>query len=210
MTIVSSLCLVLGCAAAFGAAALPTRKYGKKKPLREGIGAVLGAACGAALLQRYPPAAALTFGVFFALLWAVACIDADTQEIPDVFHLILLALSAVSCYTITGISLWARLIGLLCVSVPMLALTLWKEGAFGGGDIKLMACCGLLMGWRLCLLGAFFGILGGGAWGAWLLLRRRAARTDHFAFAPFLCAGMAASVLWGDAVLAWYLRPFGF
>ena len=183
--------------------------FGRRNRLREALLTLVGGGLGALLALFFSLPAALTFAVWFAVLCAVAAVDADTQEIPDLFQGILLALAALSCFTMPGLPWWSRAVGALCVSVPMLLLCLWKEGAFGGGDVKLMACCGLLLGGKLTGMAAFFAVLGGGAYGAWLLARRKAGRTDHFAFGPFLCAGMVAAVFWGEVVLQWYFRLCG-
>jgi leader peptidase (prepilin peptidase)/N-methyltransferase len=196
--------------AAFAAAVPAIRRFGRKNCLREVLFTALGGVLGAAFGLFWAMPAALTLTAFAAVLGAVAVVDADTQEIPDVFELLLLIAAAVSCFTMPELPLLARAVGAVCVSVPMLLLDFWKEGAFGGGDIKLMACCGLFLGGKLTLMAAFFAVLGGGAYGAWLLAKRRAQRTDHFAFGPFLCAGMLAAVFWGDAVLQWYIGLCGF
>lgn len=185
------------------------RRYGKTHRVREVFFVVFGAVLGGMLaraVQTVP--AALTAAVFCALLIAVALTDADTMEIPDGYHLALLAVGVVSIYTMPGLPLSARLIGVLCVSLPMLLLCLFIPGAFGGGDIKLMVASGFFLGWKLTLLAAFFGILLGGIWGAVLLLRRRAQKTDHFAFGPFLCAGMLIALLWGQTLLHAYIALF--
>ena len=82
-----------------------------------------------------------------------------------------------------------HIIGALCVSVPMFLLCLVIDGAFGGGDIKLMAAAGLFLGWQNTLLAMFFGIVFGGIYGIYLLAAKKAGKKDHFAFGPFLCVG---------------------
>ena len=62
-----------------------------------------------------------------------------------------------------------RLIGALIVSVPMLLLALVIPGAFGGGDIKLMAVSGAFLGTGPVVCAMFFGLLTGGAYGAFML-----------------------------------------
>ncbi|MDO4566903.1 MAG: A24 family peptidase, partial [Oscillospiraceae bacterium] len=101
-----------------------------------------------------------------------------------------------------------RLIGVFAVSLPLLLITLFIPGAFGGGDIKLMAVCGFALGWRLALLAAFIGILTGGIYGVYLLAAKKKERKEHFAFAPFLSLGCAVSLLFGESILSWYLSLF--
>ena len=145
-----------------------------------------------------------------AVLYAIACHDAATQEIPDELNAALGALAL--AFVLAQGALhggWAALAarhiaGALCVSVPMLLLCLAVPGGFGGGDIKLMAAAGLLLGWSQAFVAAFLAVLSGGAYAAYLLARGRAGRRDHIAFGPFLCAGIAAALFAGDAAAAWY------
>ena len=84
---------------------------------------------------------------------------------------------------------------------------LLSEGAFGGGDIKLMAACGLFLGWKLNLTALFFALLVGGRLGL-AAADKTQGQKDQLAFGPFLCAGVAASALFGQQALDWYLKFF--
>ena len=97
-----------------------------------------------------------------------------------------------------------RLIGALCVSLPMLVVALVIPGGFGGGDIKLMVVLGAFLGWRHTLLTGFFALFGGGIYAIYLLKKGKAGRKDHFAFGPFLCAAAGFAIFWGDSILNWY------
>lgn len=187
------------------------RHCGAPIPIRDTLMELLGGFLALACLFFLPDGwqMVVTFA-FLCVLDATALLDADTMEIPNgcCVAVVLLALGAV--FAVPEVSVVARLIGAVCVSVPMLLLALLIPGAFGGGDIKLMAACGLFLGWRVTVISAFFAIVLGGIWGVILLLRKKATRKDHFAFGPFLCLGMAAGVFWGDRVLDFYLQFFKF
>lgn len=142
--------------------------------------------------------------LFFGMLAAVAVIDVRTLEIPNGLVLAVAIIAVVDYLAGAGPGLAGRLLGGCCVSIPMLVLTLLIPGAFGGGDIKLMAACGLMLGWRLVLFAMFAAVLMGGCAGIFLLASGRKGRADHFAFGPFLCAGCIAALLCGDPILAWY------
>ncbi|MDO5418356.1 MAG: prepilin peptidase [Lachnospiraceae bacterium] len=161
-------------------------------------------------MSLYMDAESLFFFAFFGLLTAAACIDMATMEIPDHIPAAILILSLLSWLTGHEPSFRTRMLGLFCVSVPMLILTYVVPGAFGGGDIKLMAACGAFLGWRRCLCAMLLAVLGGGLWAAWLLAGKKADRKDQFAFGPFLCLGAAVSLLWGEELLRWYLSFAGF
>lgn len=147
----------------------------------------------------------LTILAFLMVLTAVAIVDWKTMEIPDGFHLVILAIGMVSAATMPEIPLLERIAGVFSASVPLWLITVWVSDAFGGGDIKLMAACGLMLGWRRTLTALFLAVLGGGLYGVYLLVLKKKGRKEHFAFGPFLCVGMAIALLWGDALIGWYL-----
>ena len=171
--------LALGCAGRYGAAyALPGGLFG-----RSWAALLALAVCG--------------------ILLSVSLIDAETQTIPDRLNLALAVCGAVSVL-LSPADWLPHIIGALCVSVPMFLLCLVIDGAFGGGDIKLMAAAGLFLGWQNTLLAMFFGIVFGGMYGIYLLAAKKAGKKDHFAFGPFLCAGIVIAMLFGGPVLEWY------
>lgn len=174
-----------------------TAPTGQPLPLLRANTAFLGA--GATV-----PAALLYFCMLCILL-AVACIDAETMEIPDGLNVAVLVCGLAALVVAPEVPLLGRVVGLLCVSVPLLAITLIVPGAFGGGDIKLMAAAGFLLGWQGTLLAAFVGIVIGGGYGIYLMISGRKGRTEHFAFGPALCAGIAFSMFFGIPTVNWYL-----
>ena len=145
-----------------------------------------------------------TVFAFFILLIVVATMDQATMEIPNTFVIAALVLGIISIFTMPGTSRLSRILGMFVVSVPLLLITLLVPGAFGGGDIKLMAACGLFLGTKLTLLSFAFAVLTGGLYGLWLLVMKKKSGKEHFAFGPFLCLGMAAALFIGDRVWDWY------
>lgn len=147
---------------------------------------------------------------FLSVLAAIALIDAFTMEIPNGLVIFAAALGVGAVFLFPQISLIERGVGVLSVSVPFLLLALAINGAFGGGDIKLMAACGLFLGWKLNLTALFFALITGGGYGVYLLAAKKKGRKDHFAFGPFLCAGAALSLFFGQLALDWYMGFFTF
>lgn len=172
----------------------------------ECAGGALALACvrgyGTPAYGLYAPtiAAVLVFAAC-AILVAIALIDADTQLISNRFLAALLLCGVLACVVFPQPDLWARLAGAVCVSLPMLLLSLAIVGAFGGGDIKLMAVAGFFLGWRLCAVAFFLAVMAGGAYGAVLKLRMGKDCPQTIAFAPFLCGGcmtvLLLSPVWG-------------
>ena len=150
----------------------------------------------------------IIFFIFFAVLTVISFVDMATMEIPPELNWIVLGLGIVSTVlTLTGISeltIVQRLVGLVCVSGFMLLLTIIVKGAFGGGDIKLMAAAGLLLGWKGILTSFIFGLFLGAAIGVVLLARREKRGKDHMPFGPSLCLGIGIAVIYGMDIVNWY------
>lgn len=142
---------------------------------------------------------------FLAVLMIVAAIDWDTRIIYDRFHVIIAGLGLAAVWLFPEITLTSRLIGLVVISVPMLVLALVIPGAFGGGDIKLMAVCGWLLGWKANVFAMFAGLMTAGIYCCAMLAAGKLGRKDHFAFGPFLAAGLAAAAFCGEWIGNWYL-----
>jgi leader peptidase (prepilin peptidase)/N-methyltransferase len=71
---------------------------------------------------------------------------------------------------------------------------LFIPGGFGGGDIKLMAAAGIVLGWKGNVFAFFIAALLGGVYGIYLLVTKKKGRKEHFAFGPFLSIGIAVSL----------------
>ncbi|MDR1271634.1 MAG: prepilin peptidase [Clostridiales Family XIII bacterium] len=149
-------------------------------------------------------AATLCFAALF-LLVAITFIDMDTMEIYDSMNLALLVCGIAAIWLGPSVTLASRFIGLFCVSVPLFAIAFFIGGAFGGGDVKLMAAAGFLLGWQCVLLALFIGIVLGGIYAIAMLAMKKLKKGDHFAFGPALCTGIAISMFAGDTIIKWYL-----
>lgn len=83
-----------------------------------------------------------------------------------------------------------RLIGMVCVSLPLLVLGCLHPGSIGGGDVKLMGAAGLLLGRELIITAFVIGIFPAGLYSLGLLLSGKVGRKDGIPFGPFLCLGL--------------------
>lgn len=97
----------------------------------------------------------------------------------------------------TLITLLGGAVGLL----PFLLVALLKPGTMGGGDIKLAALIGLIVGFPQVLWALSLGILAGGAIACLLLLTRRWGANSHIPYAPFLCLGAVLSLVYNPLPL---------
>ena len=143
------------------------------------------------------------YALFTSALLVLSVIDWRTYEIPigiNIFILVLGSLRVVlDFHHFTG-----YLIGFFSVSIPLFLLYLATKGkAIGGGDIKLMAVAGLILGWKLALLAFFIGCILGSVIH---IIRMKMAGADRvLAMGPYLSAGLFIALLWGERLIYWYL-----
>jgi len=150
--------------------------------------------------------------LLFSALTAVFFIDLEHRIIPDRINIFLLITGTLYNMVRLFVSqfdfgvLVTPAIGFFAASVPLLLLALLSRGGMGGGDIKLMAVCGLFLGWKNIILamfmGAFIALLSYIAVAA----VKRGKRGKMIPFGPFLSVGVMVSLLYGDVIVDAYIK----
>ena len=148
----------------------------------------------------------IIYALFTSALLVLTVIDWRTYEIPisiNIFILVLGCLKVVLDFN----NFLDYLIGFFIVSVFLLVLYMITKGrAIGGGDIKLMAVAGLLLGWQLIVLAFLIGCVLGSILH---LIRMKVSGADRMlAMGPYLSAGLFIAMLWGNDFIKWYLSSF--
>lgn len=137
-------------------------------------------------------------------LLVLSVIDFRTYEIPFGINVFIFILGCINL----GID-WADwknyLVGFFAVSAFLYLLYLLTKGrAIGGGDIKLMAAAGMLLGWEKIILAFVLGCILGSVIH---LIRMRVTKAEHvLAMGPYLSAGIFIAALWGDSLIWMYLN----
>ena len=156
----------------------------------------------------------LFLAVWGFLLIALMWIDLDFQLLPDAltFPGTLIALAAVlqwpggARHAMLGMALGSGLLWLLAWGYYLVRRT---EG-MGGGDIKLAAMFGAVLGWQLTLLTLFVAALAGSVWGLVLMLRRQGDGRTPLPFGTLLAPSAMVTFLWGEAWFrAYFSAVFG-
>ena len=150
----------------------------------------------------------LLYALLFSALITLSVIDFRTYEIPLGINIFILALGLVR--VVTDYTNWlGYAIGLFCVSGFLYIIYLATKGrGIGGGDIKLMGACGLLLGWKLVVLGFVLGCIIGSVVH---IIRMKVSGEGHvLAMGPYLAVGVMISVLYGNQIINWYLSYIGF
>ncbi len=143
-------------------------------------------------------------------LIALSFIDLDEMIIPDRFPLIIGLMGIVMMLdSQSNLSIIDRVIGFFSVSGILFAIAFFSGGrAMGGGDIKLMAGVGLVLGYKLCLLSLFLGALCGTIYYVWLAIFKGGKLKGMIPFGPFLAMGVVIAGLCGDMMIDWYFGMF--
>jgi leader peptidase (prepilin peptidase) / N-methyltransferase len=184
-------------------------------------------ACATAIPWRYPiveavtavlfAAAAVTFGAtldavvaaaLLAALVALTVIDLERQILPDVITLPGIV-AGVLASVVTGRVPWATsLLGVVVGGGLFLVIILASGGGMGAGDMKLAAMLGAFLGWQVVLVSILIAVVGGGVLAVGVMASGRRGRKDPIPFGPFLAAGGAAGLFYGETMVQWYLSAF--
>ena len=179
-------------------------------PTRYPITELLCAAWAVLLLHQvglgwtYPLLALWGF-LMIALVW----IDLDYQLLPDALTLPGTLIGIGAALLIPGGARHA-LFGVLAGSgiLWLISWAYWRvrkiEG-MGGGDIKLAAMFGSVLGWQLTLLTLFVASLAGALWGGVLIAMRRGHGRTALPFGTLLAPAALVVFLWGELWMRGYL-----
>jgi leader peptidase (prepilin peptidase)/N-methyltransferase len=166
--------------------------------------------------------------VYGCVMIALFVIDLEHRRVPNAIVLPAMGLALVMTpvlawlaprYAHYGVVAWvapalplplAALIGQLVGGVAAFGIfwLIWRIApqGMGAGDVKLAGFVGLLTGFPCALAAVFGSFILGGVVAAVLLLSGRVGRKTAIPFAPFLIVAAFAVMVFGDVLLAWYLR----
>jgi leader peptidase (prepilin peptidase)/N-methyltransferase len=153
----------------------------------------------------------LIFFVFFASLTLVSFIDLSHRIIPDVISLPGILIGLVISLFYPQMSFKNALIGValgggsLYVVASLYQLVTKREG-MGFGDVKLLAMIGAFIGWKGVLFTILCSSFIGSVIGVVLMLMSSETDSKYAVpFGPFLSLGAIIYVMWGEALITWYV-----
>ena len=196
--------------AAYAARRFSLREYlefGEKRPVSERLVFILiSAALWGIYLYIYKMDwRSPLYGLTASILLAQSLVDYEIQELPPELNLSIGVLGLV--HLVTDLQHWAEyLIGAVLVSGLFLLIGLIKyrgQETMGGGDVKLMAALGLLLGWKSILLVMGLGCVLGAV--IHLVMMAVFKKGRQLAFGPYLSAGAVITMICGNRIIAWYI-----
>lgn len=175
---------------------------GRRVDWRTGLTALVGAVAFGLLPVRYAadPLAAVVLGAWFVTLAVGLATDLDQRMLPDLLTLSVIPVALV--YALSGLN---PLVGdqvvpavIAAVAIPavlFLPSIPFGAGAFGIGDVKLLAGVGLMVGGERALGSVIMALLLSGVVLIVLLAARRIDRRTYVPFGPFFIIGALWAVL---------------
>lgn len=152
--------------------------------------------------------------VFWSMLLIVAMIDIDTMSIYDI---VLIVFSGASLIIIVADYGWEAKTYLLGAAVGFLiyymiyigAKLVYKQEAFGFGDVLLNGAIGLVLGFPNIILQSFlsffvslFFVL------IFAIIGKKIKLKQEIPFGPYMCISAIIISLYGDTLIRWYLAWF--
>ena len=188
--------------------------------------------CRASISARYPFVEALTgllFGAIyyrFGLSWStleymvfgwglvvVSFIDLDLMILPDVFTLSGIVIGLVGAALNPQRDFMSSFSGVLLGGgflwfVAYLYLLVRREEGMGGGDIKLLAWIGAVLGWTSIPFVVLVSSILGSLVGIGLAFRQKAGLKSVIPFGPYLALAAIVFLLGGERLGLWYIGLF--
>lgn len=137
----------------------------------------------------------LCYMVLFFILFAISIIDIRIRKIPNGFIMALAIVGGILAVYDPYISFFERSIGFFSVSLFMYGCCFFVKHGFGGGDIKLMAVGGFILGYEKIVWAMYIACFFGGFYGIYLWKIKKLNRKVEISFGPFLCMGISIAVV---------------
>lgn len=106
-----------------------------------------------------------------------------------------------------GFKFWELILGAVIIAgFFWLQFVLSKGRWIGGGDIRLGAVMGLMLGWKLGLVALFLAYMMGAVVAIILVTTKKKKFGSQIPFGTFLSLATVITLLYGQKILAWYLE----
>ncbi|WP_404404125.1 prepilin peptidase [Jeotgalibacillus malaysiensis] len=146
--------------------------------------------------------------ILISLLLIISVSDIAYMLIPDkillFFLFLLIPLRVIEPLT----PWWDAPLGAASGFILLLLIAIMSRGGMGGGDIKLYAVIGLVLGFKLTLLSFFIATFIGTAAGLYAIYVKKKSRKDPVPFGPSIAAGTMIAYFWGAEIISTYTDFF--
>ncbi|MGP3559635.1 prepilin peptidase [Geobacillus sp. BK01] len=140
-----------------------------------------------------------------SLLAIIVVSDLRYMLIPDRVLLAFAALFLIERLWIPFLPWTDMVIGAAAGFFLLWLIAVLSKGGMGGGDVKLFAVLGFVLGWKLVLLAFFLATLYGTAIGLVGMALGRVRRGVPMPFAPAIALGALTALFFGEAIVRAYM-----
>lgn len=103
---------------------------------------------------------------------------------------------------------WSSLLGAAVGFTLLLVIAIVSKGGMGGGDIKLFAVIGLVLGAKLVLVSFFLSTFLGTIGGIVGMAIGKSKKKQPIPFGPYIALGTLITYYFGNQIIQWYLSIF--
>ncbi|MEG0900085.1 MAG: A24 family peptidase [Oscillospiraceae bacterium] len=126
--------------------------------------------------------------VLIILLGTTASIDLKTKQIPTILQFLILATAPLNSFW----SVQSAVLGALICGGILIMPSLFNIPSFGGGDIKLMAILGYVLGYRKSIIALFLAVSISLIPCIYYKITKKA---KDIAFVPYILAGTVLAII---------------
>jgi leader peptidase (prepilin peptidase)/N-methyltransferase len=101
---------------------------------------------------------------------------------------------------------WDSILGSLIGFVILLLIAIVSKGGMGGGDIKLFALIGFVLGTKFLLISFFLASFFGAIYGIIGMIFKRLKRKQAIPFGPFIALGTITAYYFGNELVRAYMN----
>ncbi|MEY8756229.1 A24 family peptidase [Peribacillus frigoritolerans] len=143
--------------------------------------------------------------ILISLFMIIFVTDVAFMLIPDKILLFFIVIFIVLRFSFPLMPWWDSIVGAAVGFSLLLSIAVVSKGGMGGGDIKLFAVIGFVLGMKMVLLSLLFACFYGALLGITGLLTGILKKKTLIPFGPYIVFGTLTAYFWGDSLLHWYV-----
>lgn len=155
----------------------------------------------------YPLLLVISSLLLFCSFLVIFVVDLKTERIPiELLYVVGFGI-LLRWYVLVPLDQLPFVYVLPAVISALFFFCLWffsKGKAMGDGDIFLVFCISLVIGYPALIIALYVAFLTGAVVGVILILRRKRTMKSHIPFGPFLIFGMGVALAYSQPILGWW------
>lgn len=152
--------------------------------------------------------------VFWSMLVIVALIDLDTMSIYDIVLIVFSAIMAIILFISKGFGIKDHILGAIIgafiyYAIYFVSKIIYKQEAFGFGDVLLNASIGLVLGPAYIVLSSFLSFFVGVFFIAiFAVFGKKFKVRQEIPFGPYMCIAAFIICIYGEEMVNFYISRF--